>query len=64
MKIKARRKLRKYKRENLENALIAVKSGQMSQTKASQTYGVPQSTIATRISLWKRAQFLNKNFDT
>ena len=58
-----KRKLREYNPENLENALRDVKAGKMSQTRASQVYGVPQSTIATRISMWRRFLLYNKPED-
>ena len=48
------KKRKEYDPINLENALLAVKSGNMSHRKAALVYGVPQSTIGTRIAKWKQ----------
>jgi transposase len=54
---KGKRNLRNYNPESLEKALIEVKSGTMNQHQAARVYGVPRSTITTRISMWKRLSF-------
>ena len=46
--------------KNLEKAIDEVKAGNMTQMKAAIVYGVPQSTIATRISKWKSETFYVK----
>lgn len=45
-----KKKQRDYSPEKMEEAVQAVLEGRMSQCKAAQHYGVPQSTISTRIS--------------
>lgn len=47
---KKRRKLKDYDPENLILAVDAVKSGRMTAVIASKFYGVPRTTIITRIS--------------
>jgi transposase InsO family protein len=46
-----KRKLREYNPENLENALRDVKAGKMSQTRASQVYGVLLSVHAVNTAI-------------
>lgn len=45
-----KKKQREYSPENLDKAVQAVLDGRLSQNKAAHQYGVPQSTISTRIS--------------
>ncbi|VDI43389.1 Hypothetical predicted protein [Mytilus galloprovincialis] len=45
-----KKKQREYSPEKLEEAVQAVLEGRLSQNKAAHQYGVPQSTISTRIS--------------
>lgn len=49
-------KKKKYNPENLERAMIVVKAGTMTQHQAARVFGVPQSTIGSRISRWKSRQ--------
>lgn len=57
-------KRRKYDPERLEKAMIEVRAGTMTQHQAARVYGVPQSTIASRISRWKyRLTAINKHSD-
>ena len=41
---------RQYDEKNLNNAVAAVRRGELSQRRAAQQFGVPKSTIADRIS--------------
>lgn len=49
---------KRYQPEDLEQALRDVKAGKMTQPMAARVYGIPQSTIGTRIANWKRQQNL------
>jgi hypothetical protein len=42
-----------YHPENLEKAIVAVQTRQMTQYKAARFYGVPQTTISTRLLKFK-----------